>query len=301
VELRVLAAGLNFRDVLNALGMYPGGPVPLGTECVGEVVGVGGNVPHLRVGDLAVGVAFGSIATHVTTSATLFVRAPNALAVADAATIPIAFLTAYLALTEIARLRRGDRVLIHAAAGGVGLAAVQLAVRAGAEVIATAGSPAKREFLRRLGVRHVFDSRTTGFAEGVEAALGGRSIDVVLNSLTGDFIPKSLHLLAPGGRFLEIGKRGIWSAEDVESLRPDVEYRVVYLGEVCVEEPRRVERMLNELASCFGEGTLKPLPVAVYEAGRAVDAFRFMAQARHIGKIVVTFPERSTRGCLRNR
>ena len=291
VELRVLAAGLNFRDVLNALGMYPGDPVPLGNECVGEVVGVGGNVPHLRVGDLAVGVAFGSIATHVTTSATLFVRAPNALAVADAATIPIAFLTAYLALTEIARLRRGDRVLIHAAAGGVGLAAVQLAVRAGAEVIATAGSPAKREFLRRLGVRHVFDSRTTGFAEGVEAALGGRSIDVVLNSLTGDFIPKSLQLLAPGGRFLEIGKRGIWSAEDVESLRPDVEYHVVYLGEVCVEEPRRVERMLNELASCFGEGTLKPLPVAVYEAGRAVDAFRFMAQARHIGKIVVTFPE----------
>ncbi len=287
VEIRVLAVGLNFRDVLNALGLYPGPEVPLGNECVGEIVGVGPGVEGLRAGDLVVAVAFGSISDYAITNAGMVVPKPETLSIPAAATIPIAFLTAHYALVELARLQEGERVLVHAGAGGVGLAAVQIALRARATVFATAGSEDKRAFLRRLGVAHVMDSRSLDFADEVAEATQGRGVEVVLNSLSGDFIARSLAVTARGGRFLELGKRGIWSAAEVAGRRPDVGYHVVYLGEVCDTAPQRVGAWLQALLDDVEHGRLDPLPFRVFERTAAVEAFRHMAQARHMGKVVL--------------
>ncbi|MFN2166554.1 MAG: zinc-binding dehydrogenase [Anaerolineae bacterium] len=212
VEIRVRAAGLNFRDVMNALGLYPGDAGLLGGECAGVVVAVGEGVKHVVVGDEVIAIAPGTFGTHATTGAQLVVRMPRGLSFQKAATIPIAFLTAYYALKRLADLQPGQRVLIHAASGGVGQAAVQVAQRAGAQIYATAGSPAKREFLRGQGIPAVMSSRSLDFAGEVMAATDGRGVDVVLNSLAGEFIPQSLAVLSRGGRFLEIGKVGIWDA-----------------------------------------------------------------------------------------
>src|SRR5690606_6378139 len=166
-------------------------------------------------------------------------------------------------------------------------AAVQLALRAGAEVFATAGSPEKREFLRRLGVAHVMDSRTLDFAEQVLEATGGRGVDVVLNSLAGEFIPRSLAALAEEGRFLEIGKRGIWTAEQVAEVKPRARYEVIDLGAYAQARPSAIRGMFERLLPWFEDATLRPLPTRVFDAVEAAGAFRYMAQAKHIGKIVV--------------
>jgi NADPH:quinone reductase-like Zn-dependent oxidoreductase/acyl carrier protein len=205
----------------------------------------------------------------------------------DAAGIPIAFLTAMYGLTRLANLQRGERVLIHAAAGGVGLAAVQLAQRAGAEVFATAGSDAKRDYLRALGVRHVFDSRSLAFADEVRAATNGEGVHVVLNSLAGDFIPATLGVVRNGGRFLELGKRDILTADDVARTRPDVSYHAFDLGSEAHADRTLLGPMFADLLAGLSDGTLRPLPVKVFAFANVIDGFRFMAQARHIGKIVV--------------
>ncbi len=285
IEIRVHAAGLNFRDVLNALGMYPGDAGLLGNECAGEVVAVGAQVRHVRVGDPVMGIAYGTFSRYVTAPAALAVRIPASLSYEEAATIPVTFLTALYGLQHLAGLKAGDRVLIHAAAGGVGMAAVQLALRAGAEVFGTAGSDAKREFLARLGVQHRLNSRTLDFAEQIMAHTGG--VDIVLNSLTGDFIPASLSALASGGHFLEIGKAGIWDAEQMRAARPDAHYAVIYLGDVCKDQPDLIQAMLREIVQGLEDGSLKPLPRTVFPLREAVAAFRYMAQARHIGKVVL--------------
>ena len=204
--------------------------------------------------------------------------------------IPIAFLTAHHGLHELAGLQRGERVLIHAAAGGVGLAAVALARRAGAVVFATAGSPEKRALLASLGVEHVMDSRSLDFADEIEARTGGRGVDVVLNSLTGDFIPASLRVTGQGGRFVEIGKRGIWDAPRWPRPGPTSRTTSLYLGDLFEREPARIQTMLAALATELAAGRLSPLPHRLYPAARAADAFRFMAQARHVGKLVVKPP-----------
>jgi NADPH:quinone reductase-like Zn-dependent oxidoreductase len=246
------------------------------------------------------GVGTGTFATRVVTDAALVAPLPAGLAVEAAATIPIAFLTAHWALHEIAGLRHGQRVLVHAAAGGVGLAAVALARRAGAEVFATAGSPEKRQLLASLGVTHVFDSRSLDFAAAVTAATNGRGVDVVLNSLTGDFIPASLRVTSPGGCFVEIGKRGIWDPADVAATRPDVAYHVLYLGELFDRQPAKIGAALSTLATDVAAGRLTPLPHRVYPAARAAEAFRFMAQARHVGKLVVTPPSATAAARVRD-
>ncbi len=198
VEIRVHAAGLNFRDVLKALDQYPWDLGPLGDECAGEVVAVGAGVAGVAVGERVAAIAPGAFRSYVTAPAELVVPLAADMSYATGASIPIAFVTAAYTLLHLAKLQAGERVLIHAAAGGVGLAAVQLAQRAGAEVFATAGSAAKRAYLRELGVAHVLDSRTLAFAEEVKAATGGRGVDVVLNSLAGEFIPASLAAAGAG-------------------------------------------------------------------------------------------------------
>ncbi|HEY9226744.1 MAG TPA: SDR family NAD(P)-dependent oxidoreductase, partial [Gemmatimonadaceae bacterium] len=288
VEILVHATGLNFRDVLNALGMYPGDPGPLGNECAGVITAIGAGVNDLAVGDEVIAMVDRSFATYVIAPANLTVRKPKNLSFAEAATIPVTFLTAQYALHALGRMAPGDRVLIHAATGGVGMAAMQLAKRAGAEIFGTAGNPVKRELARTLGADHVADSRSLSFADDVMQATNGQGVDIVLNSLAGDFIPKSLGVLRRGGRFIEIGKTDIWDATRVAAEYPGIGYSALYLGEVTAADPQYIRNMLLELLQDFESGTLTPLPVHAFPLEKAVDAFRFMAQAKHTGKVVLT-------------
>jgi len=289
IEIRVQATGLNFRDVLNVLGMYPGPTPPLGGECAGTVVRVGAAVESVKPGDEVVALAVDSFSTYVTTPAAFVVPRPAALTPEEAASIPVAFLTAEYAL-KLGRLAPGDRVLIHAAAGGVGSAAVQLARRAGATIFATAGSEAKRSWLKSLGVSHVFDSRSVTFANEILAATDGAGVNVALNVLAGDFIPATFSTVAPGGRFIELGKTGIWDAELVATRFPSVEYHVVDFAAESAANHALVSDVLPGLVAEVAAAELRPLPTTTFPIARAQDAFRFMAQAKHIGKIVLTQP-----------
>ncbi len=287
VEIRVHASGINFRDVLGTLNLYPGEMGPLGSECSGEIVSVGSGVQEWKCGDEVVALASGSFASFVTTRSEFVAHKPKSISFEESATIPIAFLTAHFTLNHLGGIRQGQRVLIHAAAGGVGLAAVQLAQRVGGEIFATAGSPEKRRFLDRLGVDHVLDSRTPDFAAEILRLTNGKGVDVVLNSLSGELIEKSFEALAPGGTFLEIGKRGIWSPERVAALERGIRYFIVDWGNEAREDPTLIGSMFRKLMAEIDHGALKPLPQTIFPLEKAADAFRFMAQARHIGKIVL--------------
>lgn len=288
IEIQVEATGLNFRDVLNALGMMPGTPMLLGGECAGRVRRVGANVQHFAVGDQVMAFAIGSFASRVIVDARRAVALPPGIDTRTAAGIPIAFLTAMFALKTLALLENGERVLVHAGAGGVGMAAIQIALRAGAEVFATAGMPQKRHLLKHFGVTHVMDSRTLDFADEIRRITGGEGVQVVLNSLTGEFTSRSLDVLAPGGRFLELGKRDIRSSDDIARVRPDIVYQAFDLADIAVEKPAKIAELLAEMSALLAEGALQPLPTRCWPLGEAASAFRHMAQAQHTGKIVLT-------------
>jgi myxalamid-type polyketide synthase MxaB len=293
IEIEVRAAGLNFSDVLKAMGLYPGlngGPVPLGIECAGTVACVGEGVAGLRPGDEVIAVAPFSFASHTTTAAGAVVPKPAGLTFEEAATIPIAYLTAHYALHHLARLQPGERVLIHAGAGGVGQAGIQICQAAGAEVFATAGSPEKRDFLRSLGVPHVFDSRTLAFAEEILQATGGEGVDIVLNSLPGEAIPRSLGLLRACGRFLEIGKTDIYQNRmlGLEPFKNNLSYFAIDLDRILRERPGVVRSLFTDLMEQVRGGRYRPLPLTTFPAARAVGAFRYMAQRKNIGKVVLS-------------
>jgi KR domain/Zinc-binding dehydrogenase/Phosphopantetheine attachment site len=217
------------------------------------------------------------------------VRKPAHLSFEEAATIPVTFLTAYYSLIEMAHVERKDRVLIHAAAGGVGLAAIQIAKWMGAEVIAIVGSKEKEDYVRSLGVSHVFNSRSLDFARGVMEATGGRGVDVVLNSLTGEFIGQSLEVLAPYGRFVEIGKRDIYENRQIGLyvFRKNLSFCAVDLAAALEERPEFVVALLHRLMVHIASGEWQPAPVKTFSANEPSEPFRFMAQARHIGKIAI--------------
>ena len=290
VEIQVQATGLNFRDVLRVLGMYPDEATPLGNECVGTIVGLGDGVKDLAIGDQVLAIAAGSFSTFVTTPADLVIRKPEHLSLEEAATIPIAFLTAHYALNHLARIKAGDRVLIHAAAGGVGLAAVHLAKRAGAEIFGTAGNVEKRGYLKSLGVQHVLDSRSLSFADEIMEITQGQGVDIILNSLAGEFIDKSFSVLSEHGCFLEIGKTDVWDQDRVATVKPNASYFVIFLGEIFDHDPQLTQTMLRELVAEFKAGNLSPLPHKAFPISDVKEAFRYMAHAKHIGKIVVTHP-----------
>jgi polyketide synthase 7 len=286
VRVAVAAAGVNFRDVLVALGMYPGA-AELGAEGAGTVTETAPGVTGLAVGDAVMGI-FGLTGSEAVVDQRLVVRVPRGWSWAEAAGVPVVFLTAYYGLSVLAGVRAGQRVLVHAAAGGVGMAAVQLARRWGAEVFATA-SRGKWDTLRALGIddRHIADSRTLDFEEKFSSATEGRGIDVVLNSLAGDFTDASLRLLGPGGCFIEMGKTDLRDPDAVAQTHPGVGYRAFDLMEA---GPDRIAEMFGELIALFSDGALAPLPVKAFDIRCAADAYRFVSQARHIGKVVLTMP-----------
>ncbi|RDG38097.1 type I polyketide synthase, partial [Streptomyces corynorhini] len=288
IRLAVRAAGVNFRDVLNALGMYPGPARDFGLEGAGVITETGPGITHLAVGDRVMGMfpsAYGPLAV---ADARTVARVPDGWSFAQAATVPIVFLTAYYALVDLGAVDPGDRVLVHAAAGGVGMAATQLARHLGAEVYATA-SPGKHHVLRAAGLDtdHIASSRDLAFEDTFRTSTGGRGVDLVLDSLAGEFVDASLRLLSGGGHFLEMGKTDIRDAGEVAARHPGVLYRAFDLIEA---GPDRIGEMLTTLVGLFETGVLTPLPVTPWDVRRAPDAFRHMSQARHIGKVVLTVP-----------
>ncbi|MFF7636307.1 type I polyketide synthase [Kitasatospora sp. NPDC008050] len=288
VRLAVRAAGLNFRDVLNALGMYPGGARFLGSEAAGTVVEVGPGVTRLVPGDRVMGMVTGGFGPLAVADHRVLVRIPRGWTFAEAAAVPVVFLTAFYALRDLAGLAAGESVLIHAASGGVGMAATQLARLWGAEVYGTA-SEAKQESLRAQGwpAERLASSRTLDFEEAFRTATGGRGVDVVLNSLAGEYVDASLRVLRPGGRLIEMGKTDIRPADQVAREHQGAHYRAFDLIEA---GPERIQQMLTELVDLFEQGALRPLPITSWDVRHAREAFRHMAQARHTGKVVLTVP-----------
>nr|QOU09222.1 type I PKS [Streptomyces sp.] len=289
VRVAVRATGVNFRDVLVALGVVPNTESLFGCEGAGVVVEVGREVTGLAVGDRVMGLLSGAYAGPLAVAdARMVVRMPGGWSFAEAASVPAVFLTAYYALVDLADLRAGESLAVHAAAGGVGMAAVQLARYLGAEVYATASEP-KWPVVRAMGVpaERLASSRTLEFADRFLEATGGRGVDVVLNCLAREFVDASLGLLPSGGRFVEMGKTDIRDADEVAAARPGVRYRAFDLGEAGAD---RLGEMLTHLADLFGQGVLSALPVTAWDTRQAPQAFRHLSQARHTGKVVLTTP-----------
>ncbi|MBT2416159.1 SDR family NAD(P)-dependent oxidoreductase [Streptomyces sp. ISL-12] len=289
VRIETRAAGLNFRDVLMALGMYPG-EISIGNEGAGVVTEVGPGVTRFAPGDRVMGLFEGAGGPVAVADCRTLAPMPKGWSFEQAASVPCVYLTAWFGLRDLAGLERGESVLIHAAAGGVGMAAVQLARHWGAEVYGTA-SPAKWDAARAAGVPdgRLANSRTLDFERQFLDLTGGRGFDVVLDALAGDFVDASLRLLPRGGRFIEMGKTDIRDATEVGARHPGVTYRAFDLADAGGE---RIERMLTELVTLFDQGVLTPPPLTTWDIRHAPAAFRFMSQGRHIGKNVFTLPRR---------
>ncbi|OPC84035.1 Type I polyketide synthase [Embleya scabrispora] len=286
VRIAVQAAGLNFRDVTIALGLVERTALDagIGGEGAGTVLEVADDVTELAPGDRVMGIFSGAFGRVAVADHRLLMPIPDGWTYTEAASVPGAYLTAYYALFHVTNLEKGQRILIHAAAGGVGMAAVQLAKHVGAEIYATA-SPAKWPTLRALGLddAHLASSRTLEFADSFLAASDGRGVDVVLNSLAHDFVDASLRLLPEGGSFVEMGKTDIRDPHRVSVGHPGVDYAAFDLYEAGPDVIHEVFRAVMEL---FADGRVRLNPIAVRNIRDARGAFREMSQGRHVGKII---------------
>jgi myxalamid-type polyketide synthase MxaB len=300
VEIEVKATALNFRDVVVALGMLKdyyakemgierASDIRLGFDCAGIITAVGEGVTGLAVGDEVMAPAVGGFASHGLAFRDGVMRIPKGMDHATAASLPSVFWTAYHSLVQLAQLKAGERVLIHAAAGGVGLAAIQIAQAAGAEIFATA-SPGKWDYLKSQGIVHIMNSRTLDFADEILRATGGEGVDVVLNSLSGAAAERSFSVLKKGGRFVELGKLGGALPEEA-ARRPDAAYFTFELGSAIARDPAVSIRTGGEIRTLFESGVLRPLPMTTFAIDNAAEAYRFMQQTRHIGKVVLTLGE----------
>ncbi len=296
VLIEVKAAGMNFRDVLKALALYPAETPDariFGDEVGGIVKAVGAGVEHVAPGDHVFGLAVYGLATHTMARGGDVRKIPGGMSFEEAATVPVVFMTAWHALKNVARMRKGETILVHAGAGGVGMAAIQIAQHLGVEVIATAGSGTKRALLETLGVKHVIDSRRGDFLSAVLDLTDRRGVDVVLNSLAAEAIPMGMACLAEFGRFIEIGKRDIYQNSRIPlwPLRKNASFHVVAMDAVFSGDEKLTRNLLGEIAALLEKGALHALPFRSFPACRIDAAFRLMAQGKHIGKVVVAFPE----------
>ncbi|ARG90949.1 type I polyketide synthase [Mycobacterium kansasii] len=289
VRVRLSAIAANFRDVMIALGLYPDPEAVMGVEASGVVLETGPDDGGFAVGDRVMGLFPEGTGTIAATDHRLLVKVPAGWSHTAAATTSVVFATAYYALRHLASVQQGQRILVHAATGGVGMAAVQLARHWGLEVFATA-SKGKWDTLRAMGFDddHISDSRSLEFEDKFRSATGGRGVDVVLDSLAGDFVDASLRLVTPGGAFLEMGKTDIREPEVIAQQYPGVRYRAFDLFEA---GPDRIAQILAELAALFDDEVLRPLPVTTFDVRRAPAALRYLSQARHVGKVVMSMPD----------
>ena len=289
VRVALSAIAANFRDVMIALGLYPDPDAVMGVEASGVVLESDSGAAGFAVGDRVMGLFPEGTGTVAVTDHRLLVKVPAGWSHTAAATTSVVFATAYYALRDLASVQPGRRILVHAAAGGVGMAAVQLARHWGLEVFATA-SRGKWDTLRAMGFdeEHISDSRSLEFEDRFRAVTGGRGFDVVLDSLAGEFVDASLRLVAPGGIFLEMGKTDVRDPDVIAREYPGVRYRAFDLFEA---GPDRIQRMLADLAALFGDEVLRPLPVTTFDIRRAPAALRYLSQARHVGKVVMVMPD----------
>jgi NADPH:quinone reductase-like Zn-dependent oxidoreductase/acyl carrier protein len=300
VEVRVHVSAINFKDIMKTMDMLPDRYLErtyfsneLGLECVGEVVAVGEGVTHLHVGDaVVVPDPKGSFRSYTNVPVDFIVPKPTRFSYEEG-TFIANWVAPYYGLHEIARLQPGERVLIHAATGGVGLAAIQIARWKGAEIYATAGSEQKRDYLRSLGITHVSDSRSLQFVDDILAWTNGEGVDVILNSLAGEALTHSLNLLAPYGRFVEIGKRDITEnkALALAAFDRNLTFTAVDIDKMMLERPALFRRLEEEVYALTENGTFNALPTTVFPAVAIKEAFRFVREARHIGKVVVQMRE----------
>ena len=294
VEIEIAAAGLNFRDVMLATGLLDddvlddglAGAV-FGFECAGRVVRVGSDVTHLAAGDAVMGFGRESFATHSTADARVFTAVPDGLSVEAAATIPVAFLTAWYSLVHQAQIQPGEWVLIHGAAGGVGLAAIQIAKLRGARVAATVSSPDKRALVEMFGAEKVYNSRSTAFLDAIKADIGG--VDIVLNSLAGEGMQASIKCLKPFGRFVEMGKRDyvLNTAMGLRPFRRNLTYFGVDLDQLLAANLPLANRLMGDLVRHFESGEFLPLPHRAFDWYDVGKAFQLMQAAGHVGKLIV--------------
>lgn len=299
IEIKVHFTGLNFKDVLKAFGKFPEMAAEgtyfgntIGIDVAGTVVKTGPGVDEFKPGDEVIAAVRGSFRSYATVPARFVLAKPKPLKLEESL-IHVVFSTAYYALSEVARVQAGETVLIHSAAGGLGLAAIQIARWLGATIMVTAGSEEKRDYLRSLDISHVMDSRSLSFIDEVQAATQNRGVDVILNTLTGEAMLQSFKLLAPYGRFIELGKQDIVknSALPMSTFNRNITFTSVDFDRMHAEKADRVTALTEKISEFFNEGLFTPIPVTVYNANSAVDAFQYMAQGKHIGKIAVKFED----------
>ena len=301
IEIEAVAAGLNFRDLMYAMGLLSDEALEqgfagaaLGLEVAGRVLRCGPDVTRFKPGDDVLAFAGASLASHVRVPERAAAFKPQSWSFEQAATVPTVFFTVWYALVHLARLQAGERVLIHAAAGGVGLAAIQVAKLLGAEVFASAGNADKRTFVRRLGADHVLDSRSPDFDDAVLSLTRGEGVDVVLNSLAGRAIERNLRAMRPFGRFVELGKRDFYDDTTI-GLRPfrnNISYFGFDADQLMALRPELSTRVFSEVMAQFEQEHLTPLPYTAFPADRIVDALRHMQQGRHIGKLIINLRQR---------
>lgn len=300
VAVKPHASGLNFRDVMYSMGLIPDEAVEdgflgqtLGMEFAGEIVAIGNDVTDFSVGDKVMGFAPASFSSYAVTKAYAVTPLPDHWHFSAGASIPIAFFTAYYALTHLARIQPGEKLLVHGAAGGVGIAAIQLGKYLGVEIHATAGSDEKRDFLTLMGIQHIYNSRGLEFADQIMEKTNGEGIDVVLNCLAGEAIHANLSIIKPFGRFLELGKRDFYANSKI-GLRPfrnNISYFGIDADQLIIKNPTLSNRLFKEMFSLFNEGILSPLPYCEFSPDHIHDAFRYMQQSKQIGKIIVNFSQ----------
>jgi NADPH:quinone reductase-like Zn-dependent oxidoreductase len=292
VEIEVAAAGINFRDVMIGLGIYPtpeGSHPSMGGEVAGWVTAIGADVTNFKIGDEVMGAVGEGFQAYVTVQVERVIHKPAGLSLDYAAGVPVVFLTCIYGLIHLANLTKGERILIHSAAGGVGLSAIQIAQWIGAEIFATVGTPDKRELLRSLEIQHIMDSHSLSFAEEVLQITNGEGVDVVLNSLAGEAIEKGLECLRPYGRFIELGKRDLMENRPL-GLRPfsrGLSFTGVELSWLQQMRPGLMGRMLQQISDLFSQHVLRPLPTTFYPIAEVGKAFSSMTRGTHVGKIVL--------------
>ena len=303
VGIQVHASSLNFKDLMKVLGMLDQNVLDetyfgksFGMECSGTIVSVGPKVKFHQIGDKVCAFIPNTFQSHLNVPIQCIYPTPPHTSFEEAP-IYIPFLTVLRALKDIAKLKKGECILIHSATGAVGLAAIQYAKYIGAKIIATAGNEEKRQYLRHLGIL-CSDSRSLSFVEDVMQWTQGRGVDVILNSLGGDALTKSWALLAPYGRFVEIGKRDISlnSSLPMQPFNKNTTFSAIDLDRTFIDQPALIKRLLKETHLLFSQQIFQPLPCKIFPASDVVDAFQFMARSKHIGKIMLKFDEQTVQG-----
>lgn len=294
VLVEIQSIGVNFMNLLSVLGICPGkknGFGTLGIECVGIAKKVGENIHHIKENDLVYGMAYHTLASHTIVNGNALCKAPNNFSIDELTTIPAVFITVYYSLVELARIKKGDKVLIHAATGGVGLAAIQICKLYECEIFATAGSDEKRNYLNSIGVDNVYNSRNTNFYDEILEDTNGTGVDVVLNSLTGEAMYKSLELLSAFGRFIEIGKKDIFDNNTIglEVFKKSLSYFMVDAEKMLFDKPEILGELLQDITTLLEQNKLQPLPYTAFDINNTTEAFRMLNTSKHIGKIVINF------------